>query len=75
MPSNLNIPLPQWAIEALIELAQREWRPVKAQATLLLVTALRQAGYSPEPLNDSAGRAERRAATLTEEAAPHAVPE
>ena len=44
MTRNIYIPLPDPAPEALYELAEREWRHPKEQASKLLVEGLRRAG-------------------------------
>ena len=44
MTRSIYVPLPTPARQALYELAEREWRHPKEQASKLLVDALRRAG-------------------------------
>jgi hypothetical protein len=44
MTRNIYVPLPDPVREALYELAEREWRHPKEQASKLLVEGLRRAG-------------------------------
>jgi hypothetical protein len=45
---NLYVPLPEPAIERLRELARRELRDPKSQATVLILDGLRRAGFDSE---------------------------
>jgi hypothetical protein len=47
MARSIYVPLSTPAKEALYQLAEREWRHPKEQASKLLVEALRQAGALP----------------------------
>ena len=55
MARSIYVPLPTPAREALYELAEREWRHPKEQASKLLVEALQRAGALPtdDRLTDS----------------------
>ena len=47
MSRSIYVPLPTPAREALYELADREWRHPKEQASKMLVEALQRAGALP----------------------------
>lgn len=56
---NLYVPLPSEAVERLRELARREYRDPKAQATVLILDGLLRAGLAvpvePRERRDAAG--------------------
>jgi hypothetical protein len=51
---SIYVPLPDVAIERLREMARRELRDPKAQASYLILSGLRAAGLDPEPRSDQA---------------------
>jgi hypothetical protein len=46
---NVFVPLSREAVEALTELARREYREPRAQAAILIVEGLRRSGFDPDP--------------------------
>lgn len=48
---NVSVPLPGDAVEALVDLAVREWRNPRDQAAMFVIEGLRRAGALPEQNN------------------------
>lgn len=55
----LYVPLPDAAVDRLVELARREFREPKAQASVLILEGLRRAGLDPERRPAQAAQAAR----------------
>jgi len=57
---SIYVPLPEGAAARLRELARREVRDPREQATFLILDGLRRAGLDPEPRSDEAAGTRHR---------------